>query len=196
MELKLVPYNKLLMDKVNEDSITKVNRILSQELKEENKYDSKIKYIISLIFSEPNSKDQTLQRLQKEEQVLLFKFIDLIYILFEMTKTEREQLYRTEMVNIKNNNIINIIEQLENLLNDIEVTLPNKKVDILYNIILKSFTRKKYSLVEYLDVILVNLSFFNGLNILLKFHIYTKIVNEYLNFLGEKKLALKKQKLI
>ena len=177
------------MDKVcNEDTITKVNYILSQELREENKYDSKLKYIISLLFPEPNSKDKTLQRLQKEDRDILYKFFDLIYILFKMTKIEREQLYRTEIAYIKNDNIINIIEQIEKILDEIEVTLPNQKVDILCDIILKSFTKEKYTLVEYLDVILVNLSFFNGLNILLKFHIYTKIVNEYLNFFGEKKI--------
>lgn len=175
------------MDKVcNEDTITKVNFILSQEIREENKYDSKIKYIFGLLFPESNSKDKTLQRLEKEGQTLLCKFIDLIYILFKMTKTERDQLYRTEMAYIKNNNITKIIEQLEKLLLDIEVTLPNEKVDKICDIILKSFTRKTYRLVEYIDEILVNLSFFNGLNILLKFHIYTKIINEYLNFLGEK----------
>lgn len=148
MELKLLPYNKLLMDKVcNEDTITKVNYILSQELREENKYDSKLKYIISLLFPEPNSKDKTLQRLQKEERDILYKFFDLIYILFKMTKIEREQLYRTEIAYIKNDNIINIIEQIEKILDEIEVTLPNQKVDILCDIILKSFTKEKYTLV-------------------------------------------------
>ena len=126
-----------------EDTMMKNDFILFQKPREEDKNDTKLKNIIELLFGkEIKSKDITFQNIEKEAQRLLGKLIDLIDTLFKMKKAEREQLLLIEVISIKNSNIITIIEELE-ALQSIEVTIENKKIDNLCNIIIKSLLKDR-----------------------------------------------------
>ena len=170
-----------------EDTRAKIDFILSQKINEENKNDSKLTYIIRLLFTnEQKSKGIiSFPDIEKEAQNLLCKLIDLIYTLFKMTEKERDQLFRTEVTYIKNSNIIKMIKELEELQN-VEVDLPNEKINNLCEIIMRSLIKKKYKLIEYIDTVLANLSSFPGLITLLNFQVYTIIINKYINLLGIK----------
>ena len=126
-----------------EDTMMKNDFILFQKPREEDKNDTKLKNIIELLFGkEIKSKDITFQNIEKEAQRLLGKLIGLIDTLFKMKKSEREQLLLIEVISIKNSNIITIIEELE-ALQSIEVTIENKKIDNLCNIIIKSLLKDR-----------------------------------------------------
>ena len=126
-----------------EDTMMKNDFILFQKPREEDKNDTKLKNIIELLFGkEIKSKDITFQNIEKEAQRLLGKLIGLIDTLFKMKKAEREQLLLIEVISIKNSNIITIIEELE-ALQSIEVTIENKKIDNLCNIIIKSLLKDR-----------------------------------------------------
>ena len=84
------------------------------------------------------------------------------------------------MTSIKNNNIKEMVRELE-VLQNIEVTIQNTKIDNLCEIIMKSLLKEKYTLIDYIDTVFANLSFFPGLDILLKFEVYTKIMKDYFN---------------
>ena len=170
-----------------EDTRAKIDFILSQKINEENKNDSKLTYIIRLLFTnEQKSKGIiSFPDIEKEAQNLLCKLIDLIYTLFKMTEKERDQLFRTEVTNIDNSNITEMIKELEELQN-VEVDLPNEKINNLCEIIMRSLIKKKYKLIEYIDTVLANLSSFPGLITLLNFQVYTIIINKYINLLGIK----------
>ena len=97
-----------------------------------------------------------------------------------MNQREREILFRNEVTSIKNNNIKEIINELE-ALQKIEFKIQNEKIDNLCEIIMKSLLKEKYTLNDYIDTVFANLSFFPGLDMLLKFEVYTKIMKDYLN---------------
>ena len=188
MEFKIISYNKQPMNKaLIEDSKTKIAFIISQEIREENKNDSKLAEIIRLLFTTEQKSKRIISfpDIEKEAQDLLCKLIELIYILFKMPEKERDQLFRTEVTNIKNSNIIQIITELEEL-QKVEIELPNKKYDNLCDIIISSLFKDKYNLIEYIDTVLANLSSFPGLITLLKFELYTIIMNKYFILLGTK----------
>ena len=170
-----------------EDTRAKIDFILSQKIREENKNDCKLTYIIRLLFTnEQNSKGITLfPDIEKEALNLLCKLIDLIYTLFKMTEKERDQLLTTEVTCINNSNITEMIKELEELQN-VEVDLPNEKINNLCEIIMSSLIKKKYKLIEYIDTVLANLSSFPGLITLLSFEVYTIIIDKYINLLGTK----------
>ena len=170
-----------------EDTRAKIDFILSQKINEENKNDSKLTYIIRLLFTnEQKSKGIiSFPDIEKEAQNLLCKLIDLIYTLFKMTEKERDQLLTTEVTCINNSNITEMIKELEELQN-VEVDLPNEKINNLCEIIMNSLIKKKYKLIEYIDTVLANLSSFPGLITLLSFEVYTIIIDKYINLLGTK----------
>ena len=97
-----------------------------------------------------------------------------------MNQREREILFRKEVTSIKNNNIKEIINELE-ALQKIEFKIQNEKIDNLCEIIMKSLLKEKYTLNDYIDTVFANLSFIPGLDMLLKFEVYTKIMKDYLN---------------
>ncbi len=172
---------------IKKDTRAKIDFILSQKIREENKNDCKLTYIIRLLFTnEQNSKGITLfPDIEKEALNLLCKLIDLIYTLFKMTEKERDQLLTTEVTCINNSNITEMIKELEELQN-VEVDLPNEKINNLCEIIMSSLIKKKYKLIEYIDTVLANLSSFPGLITLLSFEVYTIIIDKYINLLGTK----------
>ena len=74
------------------------------------------------------------------------------------------------MTSIKNN-IKEMVRELE-VLQNIEVTIKNTKIENLCQIIMKSLSKEKYTLNEYIDTVFSNISFFPGLDMLLKFEEY------------------------
>ena len=169
------------MNKATDDSIVKIQFILSTKIREDAQNELKLQYIVRLLFSnELKPEDIIPPNIKKEALKLLYKLIDLIYILFKMNQREREILFRNEVTSIKNNNIKEIINELE-ALQKIEFKIQNKKIDNLCEIIMKSLLKEKYTLNDYIDTVFANLSFIPGLDLLLKFEVYTKIMKDYLN---------------
>ena len=169
------------MNKATDDSIVKIQFILSTKIREDAQNELKLQYIVRLLFSnELKPEDIIPPNIKKEALKLLYKLIDLIYILFKMNQRERDILFRNEVTSIKNNNIKEIVSELE-VLQNIEVKIQNTKIDNLCEIIMKSLLKEKYTLNDYIDTVFANLSFFPGLDMLLKFEVYTKIMKDYFN---------------
>jgi hypothetical protein len=59
----------------------------------------------SNIISFPNVKE--------EHQKLLTKFIELIYVMFNISKDKRDILWKSDVKNIENRNILKLIKELE-----------------------------------------------------------------------------------
>lgn len=120
------------MNKATDDSIEKIKFILSTKIREDAQNELKLQYIIRLLFSnELKPKDIRPPNIEKEALKLLYKLIDLIYILFKMNQRERDILFRNELTSIKNNNIKEMVSELE-VLQNIEVIIKNTKIDNLY----------------------------------------------------------------
>jgi hypothetical protein len=66
-----------------------------------------LKYILKIIFlQEQNSDPISFPNIPNEVIRLLVKLVELLYILFQKTKKERQEIYKKDSKNIKENNII------------------------------------------------------------------------------------------
>ena len=84
---------------------------------------------------------------KEEHQKLLTKFIVLIYLMFQIPKKQRDNLWKIDVQNIKDKNISNLIYELEASQN-IEIEFPNKKVADLRDFIFPFNVKNKYTLIE------------------------------------------------
>lgn len=97
-----------------------------------------------------------------------------------MNAKNRELLYKQNVANTKNKNILNIIivmtklEILEYELNESLVILFNKINKILDN-------KETLSLFEYIDSVFIDLSFLSECGLLLKYQVYSYIIRYYLS---------------
>lgn len=66
-----------------------------------------MKYILKIIFiQEQNSDPISFPNIPNEVIRLLVKLVELLYIPFQKTKKERQEIYKKDSKNIKENNII------------------------------------------------------------------------------------------
>ena len=103
----------------------------------------------------------------------------IINELFSLPKNERQIFYKTTIDDIKDAIIIHnvqICKQYENT-----KFYLNENLEQLYNIIKKIHLKEVYSLFDFLDAIVTNLSFMLDKRTLLEFKIYSIIDKRYIN---------------
>jgi hypothetical protein len=76
-----------------------------------------------------------------------------------------------------------IIHKLEDL-QCMDIVISNERILALYKIIMSSLVKKKYTLIDYIETIIVNLAFTfsSQFNLLLKFQIYSIIAKIHLSY--------------
>ena len=116
-----------------ENILFHVNYISTQPEEEETEDDFIYKYIIKIIFNLGPDKKINLKAEEKED-VLLSKFIELIYKLFKYNKKEREELYKTEITKINDKTINQLLDEIEEFSN-FEVIIQNKRIEEIYKLI-------------------------------------------------------------
>ena len=162
-----------------ENILFHVNYISTQPEEEETEDDFIYKYIIKIIFNLGPDKKINLKAEEKED-VLLSKFIELIYKLFKYNKKEREELYKTEITKINDKTINQLLDEIEEFSN-FEVIIQNKRIEEIYKLIYFSLRKNNYSLTEYIESIILSLAFTNKFNELTKFQIYYVIIKAFLS---------------
>ena len=113
---------------------------------------------------------------------LITKLVDLLHLVFEMPTDKRQSLYTLDIRDIiKDIKFKKKIIELEKH-QSFNIDFKNPKLSKLFKIISKALDLKKsYTLEEYIDSILVNLSFVPGLEKLLKYQFYLLLHTYYLN---------------
>lgn len=166
--------------KQNQETITKIRAILSQKQSEELEQDKIYKMKIKILFSlRDDQKEVNFPVIENNHQILI-KFIELINLIFEKEKSERNLLYQTNLSNIKEKNIITLIQELQEL-EIFKIKTNSNELDKLFTILSNvSDDKKLWTLSGYLDSMLLNISFQPKLKSLLKFEIYLLILNNYL----------------
>ena len=172
--------------RINLNTISKIFSILEQDAQNETKNDSLLKEVIRIMFSKDlESNIIVFPHVEEEHQKLLIKFIELIYLMFQIPKKQRDNLWKIDVKNIKDKNISNLIYELEASQN-IEVKFPNKKVADLCDLIFPFNVKNKYTLIEYVYAVIENISYIPQMNMLLKFRVYLFLIDNYACVLGQK----------
>ena len=113
---------------------------------------------------------------------IIAKMIDLLHLVFQMPESDREKFYDREIGDIiKNPDFFEIIDELDHL-KSFNINFQTNKLGKLYSVISSSLYSKneKISFSEYMDYLFFKLSFLPELNSLLKFQLYSIIINFYL----------------
>ena len=170
-------------NKTMQDTFQKLKIILTQNKSDETVNDLLFKYQLKLIFI-PKDDSYTLAFDKEEYPIpakLTAKLVDFLFLIFRLPKKERESFYNLNVYNIKDKIFLEIIRELQPL-QDFDIIPKNNKLASLFKIISDALDQKPtYSLSEYIDSILFNLSFISGLESLLKYQLYSLLNLYYLN---------------
>ena len=178
----------------NQEIITKIRAILSQKESEELEKDKIYKMKIKILFGlrdegqygqQPPQVQPAYQKeinfpaIENSHQILI-KFVELINLIFEKKQSERNVLYQANICNIKEKNIISLIQELQEL-EIFKIQINNNELGQLFTILSNiSDDKKLWTLSGYLDSMLLNISFQPKFKSLLKLEIYLLIINNYL----------------
>ena len=168
------------LKELKEETISKANKILSQDTKEELENDKIVKLQIKIIFSEENTSNTIKYPDIKETHCrLLSKLIELISSVFNISKDKRNNLYEESINKIEDKKIRQTINELK-AFEIIDIDIANNLTE-LFKIISDSLDKKTdFTFSEYLDSVFMTLSFVPKLELLLKYQIYSYIKKNYL----------------
>ena len=165
----------------NQAIIDKLKSILAQEKKDETVNDALYKYQLKILFkAEENNSFTYLFDEKSHIAKIIFKIIDILYLLFKIKKSEREKIYNSDVRNIENKEINKLVIDL-NILQEYDLDVNNNLVD-LFNIINEFIESKKIkaSLCDFIDSVLLTVSFNTGYDCLLKYQMFCMIIQYFL----------------
>lgn len=185
MEIKINQMKSNLDENMlKEETLTKVKSIISMDAQEKMEYDKIIIYQLKMMFyDDKNLNGIKFPNIESSHSLLLSKLIELIIYIINNKKNrnEREKIYGTDINVIlsQKNEISKIITELKRL-EDISFDIKDELVD-LYNILSEGLDKKEvFSLYEYIDSIILSLSFVPQNESILKYQIYSYIIKYYL----------------
>ena len=169
----------------NQETFDKLKFILDEDKKEETLNDKLYKYQLKILFGvDGNNSFKLLFNVESQIAKLIYKIVDILFWILKLQKEDREKIYKSNVIDIKEKYIRKIIVELNMLqIYDIDI---NENLIGLFNII-SDFTNKKkekVSLAEYIDLILLLLYFNSGLDSFLKYQIYSINARYYLDKYG------------
>ena len=169
----------------NQVIFNKLKSILAQDKKDETLNDIIYKYQLKLLFGvDDNFSFKLLFDEKSHIAKIIYKFVDLLFWLLKVQKGEREKLYNSNVMNIKGKDINKLLAEL-NMLQIYDLEINNNLVN-LFNIVSDFIEKKKEkaTLAEYIDSILLSLSFNTGLDSFLKYQIFLINIQFFLDKYG------------
>ncbi len=169
----------------NNEIFAKLKFILAQDNKDETLNDKLYKYQLKILFGvDGNNSFKLLFNEGTQIAKIIYKTVDVLFLLLKLQKEEREKIYNSNLFDIKEKDIRKMIAEL-NVLQMYDLEINENLVD-LFNIISDFIdkTKEKYTLAEYIDSILLSLSFNTGLDSFLKYQIYSINIRYYLEKYG------------
>ena len=168
----------------NEQTLSKVKNILSNNTRIQLPDDIIIKGQIQAIFSKDMCSDKySYPQIEKAPSLILNKLIELINVVYNMTAKKREKLYNQNLAYIENKKVLNLIDEISKL-ESIDYDI-NEMLVILFKKINEIIDKKEaLTLLEYIDSVFINLAFLPECGLLLKYQVYLYINKYYLNKFG------------
>ena len=171
----------------NQEIFNKLKFILAQDKKDETLNDMLYKKQLKILFGvDDNNSFKLLFNEESQIAKIIYKIVDIIFLLLKIQKKEREKIYNSKVIGIKDKDkdIYKFLIEL-NMLQNYDLDVNNNLVD-LFNIVSDYIDKKKdnASLAEYIDLILLSLSFNSGLYSFLKYQIFSLIIQLFLSKYG------------
>jgi hypothetical protein len=164
---------------IDKDSLDKLSFILNQKKEDEIENDIIIKHQIKEFFLIKDNDYRYITDNKIIENVIP-KIIDIMLIVFSIPKTERIEFYNKSIYNIKDEDFFPKLKELQ-LIEKFDIDFSNPKIKNLFKLLSTALDVKTdYSFSEYIDSIFFNMSFFKGLEKLLKFQLFQFITKYYL----------------
>ena len=166
---------------IKDTILEKLSFILEQDKKDEILNDKLYKYQLNILFqkSENNSFNYNLVQ-ESHSGKIIFKIIEILYMLFNVKKDERESLYNSDVMEIENKELKTLLAEL-NVLQKYELEINSNLVN-LFNVVSELIDQRKInsSMCEYIDSIFLSLSFNIGFDKLLKYQMHSLITQCFL----------------
>jgi hypothetical protein len=163
----------------------KLKSILAQDKKDESLNDIIYKYQLKLLFGiSDNFSFKLLFNEKSHIAKIIYKIVDLLFWLLKVQKGEREEIYNSSVMNIKDKDIKKLLAEL-NMLQIYDLEINNNLVN-LFKIVSDFIEKKKEkaTVAEYIDSILLSLSFNTGLDSFLKYQIFLINIQFFLDKYG------------
>ena len=163
------------------ETINNVKIIFSQKKNDETVNDLIYKNDLQFLFEFQDDSVKLNFNEKSHIAAIIFKVIDILALLFKKKKEERNYFYYTNILSIKEEPLKKLLVEMNNLQNyDFQIENPLlRKIYFIISDILDQ--KEEYSLTEFLDSILLKLSFYPGLDSFLKYQIYKMIIEYYLD---------------
>ena len=140
-------------------AIDKLKSIFSLKKNDQTKYDTSYNYQLKMLFGAQEDSFKFLFNEHSQFAAIIYKIVDLLYIVMKIPKNKRELFYETNVFDIKDMTIMKIFGELT-ILQKYEFDIKDGQMVNLYNIISDILEQKQvYTLSEYIDSILLKLSF-------------------------------------
>ena len=169
----------------NQEIFNKLKFILAQDKKDETLNDMLYKKQLKILFGvDDNNFFKLLFNEESQIAKIIYKIVDIIFWLLKVQKKEREKIYNSKVIGIKDKDIYKLLIEL-NMLQNYDLDVNNNLVD-LFTIVSDYIDKKKdnASLAEFIDLIFLSLSFNSGLDSFLKYQIFSLIIQLFLSKYG------------
>ena len=169
----------------NQEIFNKLKFILAQDKKDEILNDMLYKKQLKILFGvDDNNSFKLLFNEESQIAKIVYKIVDIIFWLLKVQKKEREKIYNSKVIGIKDKDIYKLAIEL-NMLQNYDLDVNNNLVD-LFTIVSDYIDIKKdnTSLAKFIDLILLSLSFNSGLDSFLKYQIFSLIIQLFLSKYG------------
>ena len=127
---------------IKDTILEKLSFILEQDKKDEILNDKLYKYQLNILFqkSENNSFNYNLVQ-ESHSGKIIFKIIEILYMLFNVKKDERESLYNSDVMEIENKELKILLAEL-NVLQKYELEINSNLVN-LFNVVSELIDQRK-----------------------------------------------------
>ena len=159
----------------------KLNFILEQDKKDETLNDQLYKYQLNILFKKRDNNSFDCCFVQDSQTgKIIFKIIEILYFLFHIKKDERENLYNSDVKKIENKELNELLVEL-NVLQNYQLEINTNLIN-LFNVVseLIETRNKDSSICQYIDSALLSLSFNTGFDKLLKYQMFSLIIQCFL----------------
>ena len=175
---------KTTLNELKKETLLNVQKILSKDIQDELPYDKIIKFQLKTIFVDKNKPNTLIYpNLEDLQGLLLSKLVSFLSLLLNMSDNERYNLYVQSIYTITDEKIMEIINEIR-LLENFDMDIKNNLIKIFELISDKLDKKKDFTLDEYINSIFLKLAFIPQLEQLLKFKIYSLIIEYYLSQYG------------
>ena len=162
---------------ITKDTIRKITLILNQKKEDQIENDLIFKYQLKIFFAKIDDIYEFIFDKGSHTAKIITKIIDILDLVFQMPRLERQKFYDKNIYDVKENNFLNILKEIQKL-ESFDIIFDNKKLSQLYKIISSALDSKDYYFFsDYINSVFFHLSFLQNLELLLKFQLYPIIIH-------------------